>query len=286
MIKHGITECFECQPQSERKTFAICTIRATPEKPIHCIVWATSLFSLLFGPKDDDNVLSDIKTDINLNQPKLLFNKLFKDDINELIETHDWKGKNRLPPKPLDLDHLLNKLGTNTTSSSSSSSSSSTDIILTPSDYAKMFINSIHDILNKYPNEIGELSFDKDNLLAMKFVASAANLRMLKYDIAICSEFKIKGIAGNIIHAVATTNAIAAGLIVLEAIKLLEQRYEDGRCTWITQSIPYIINPTKLPSPNMHCYICSNQPVYITLNANQMLFKTFYEKFLNKIRFY
>ncbi len=34
------------------------------------------------------------------------------------------------------------------------------------------------------------------------------------------SRFALKGIAGNIIHAVSTTNAIAAGLIVLEALKV------------------------------------------------------------------
>jgi ubiquitin-like 1-activating enzyme E1 B len=34
------------------------------------------------------------------------------------------------------------------------------------------------------------------------------------------SHFAVKGIAGNIVHAIATTNAIAAGLIVLEAFKV------------------------------------------------------------------
>ena len=35
--------------------------------------------------------------------------------------------------------------------------------------------------------------------------------------------FKAKGIAGSIIHAVAKTNAIVAGLIVIEAIKVLKK---------------------------------------------------------------
>jgi ubiquitin-like 1-activating enzyme E1 B len=34
------------------------------------------------------------------------------------------------------------------------------------------------------------------------------------------SRFALKGMAGNIVHAIATTNAIAAGLIVLEAFKV------------------------------------------------------------------
>lgn len=36
------------------------------------------------------------------------------------------------------------------------------------------------------------------------------------------SLFEAKGIAGNIVHAVATTNAVIAGLIVIEAIKVLQ----------------------------------------------------------------
>ncbi|KAG2334357.1 hypothetical protein Bca52824_005537 [Brassica carinata] len=35
--------------------------------------------------------------------------------------------------------------------------------------------------------------------------------------------FKAKGIAGSIVHAVAKTNAIVAGLIVIEAIKVLKK---------------------------------------------------------------
>ena len=45
------TECFECAPkQSRTKTYPVCTIRNTPDKPIHCIVWAKELlFARLFG---------------------------------------------------------------------------------------------------------------------------------------------------------------------------------------------------------------------------------------------
>ena len=35
--------------------------------------------------------------------------------------------------------------------------------------------------------------------------------------------------AGNIIPAIATTNAIIAGLLVLEAIKVLDNRFSDCR---------------------------------------------------------
>ena len=34
----GATECFECQPKPTPKTFPVCTLRNTPDKPIHCVV--------------------------------------------------------------------------------------------------------------------------------------------------------------------------------------------------------------------------------------------------------
>ena len=39
----------------------------------------------------------------------------------------------------------------------------------------------------------------------------------------------VKGMAGNIIHAIATTNAVVGGLIVVEAMKLLASKPENSR---------------------------------------------------------
>ena len=43
------TECYECTPKPTQKQFPICTIRSTPDKPVHNIVWAKELYKLLFG---------------------------------------------------------------------------------------------------------------------------------------------------------------------------------------------------------------------------------------------
>lgn len=55
----GKTACNNCHPiTQERATFAICSIRTEPEKPIHCIVWAKNLYNLIFGPQDlEENYL-------------------------------------------------------------------------------------------------------------------------------------------------------------------------------------------------------------------------------------
>ena len=36
------TECYDCISKPTPKTFPVCTIRATPSEPIHCIVWGKS----------------------------------------------------------------------------------------------------------------------------------------------------------------------------------------------------------------------------------------------------
>lgn len=68
--------------------------------------------------------------------------------------------------------------------------------------------------------QVGEVLFDKEDNLAVDFVAAAANLRATNFGIKTDTWFNIKGMAGNIIHAIATTNAIISGLIVIEAVKV------------------------------------------------------------------
>lgn len=93
------------------------------------------------------------------------------------------------------------------------------------------------------PHLIGRALFDKDDDIAMDFVTSAANLRMWNFRIDMivsvedkmshCSIFLLQSrwdaesIAGAIIPAIASTNAIVAGLQVAQTLHVLlwrEQR--------------------------------------------------------------
>jgi ubiquitin-like 1-activating enzyme E1 B len=65
------------------------------------------------------------------------------------------------------------------------------------------------------------ITFDKDDEDTLDFVTASANLRSTVFGIESRSRFDIKQMAGNIIPAIATTNAIVAGLCVLEAFKVL-----------------------------------------------------------------
>ena len=60
--------------------------------------------------------------------------------------------------------------------------------------------------------------------LSMCFVTAASNLRSSIFDIPTMSFHDAKGVAGNIIPAIASTNAIIAGLQVAQAIQLLGKK--------------------------------------------------------------
>ena len=53
------TACYECMPKPHQKVYPICTIRSTPDKPVHCIVWAKECFKLLFGNVSESMLYED-----------------------------------------------------------------------------------------------------------------------------------------------------------------------------------------------------------------------------------
>uniref|UniRef100_A0AAY4DJW4 THIF-type NAD/FAD binding fold domain-containing protein n=1 Tax=Denticeps clupeoides TaxID=299321 RepID=A0AAY4DJW4_9TELE len=248
IIKKGLTECYECQPKPTQKTFPGCTIRNTPSEPIHCIVWAKYLFNQLFGEEDADQEVSpdtadpeaawdpseaaarataseqdgDIKRVSTKDwarstgyDPVKLFNKLFKDDIMYLL-TMDKLWRKRKAPLPLEWSELQKQeemLG----------GGLKDQHVLGVYGYSQLFSESVKTLSSQLAERGAgaELVWDKDDPPAMDFVTAAANLRMHVFSMNMKSRFDIKSMAGNIIPAIATTNAVIAGLIVLEALKVL-----------------------------------------------------------------
>lgn len=115
------------------------------------------------------------------------------------------------------------------------------------------------------------LNFWQDDPSAMDFVTSAANLRMHIFSMNMKSRFDIKcklfytlvvlpkilsysfltvkhirlcfsAMAGNIIPAIATTNAVIAGLIVLEGLKILSGKIDQ--CRTVSISICIFMQPS------------------------------------------
>lgn len=82
-IRKGVTACYECQPKPTQKVYPICTIRSTPDKPVHCIVWAKEFYKLLFG-KTSESMLWE---DPNGTEPSTYMGYVSIPAITDLWET-------------------------------------------------------------------------------------------------------------------------------------------------------------------------------------------------------
>lgn len=242
-IKKGVTECYDCNPKPVQKSYPICTIRSTPSQPIHCIVWAKSyLFPELFGMSEEDSSDMTVTEGDNAEEVAKLkeeaqalqkirslmgksefsqevFNKVFHDDIERLRSmTEMWQ--NRKPPESLKFEHLddssIGKQG--------STLAAQDQRPWTLLENISVFCYSLDALSRRVQAGENVIEFDKDDKDTLDFVAAAANLRSHIFDIAMHSEWEIKQMAGNIIPAIATSNALTASLCVMEAFKILRSQ--------------------------------------------------------------
>ncbi|XP_029909866.1 SUMO-activating enzyme subunit 2 [Myripristis murdjan] len=317
VIKKGLTECYECQPKPSQKTFPGCTIRNTPSEPIHCIVWAKYLFNQLFGEEDADQEVSpdtadpeaawnpeeaaaratasekdgDIKRVSTKEWARStgydsikLFNKLFKDDIMYLL-TMDKLWKKRKAPLPLDWQQLENHARPQEDSPGSGLKDQQ---VLGIWGYCKLFQHSVETLRSQLEQkgDGAELVWDKDDPPAMDFVTAAANLRMHIFSMNMKSRFDIKSMAGNIIPAIATTNAVIAGLIVLEGLKILSGELESCRSIFLNKCPNLrkkLLVPCVLDPPSANCYVCASKPeVTVKLNVHKSMVVFLQDKILKE----
>lgn len=100
------------------------------------------------------------------------------------------------------------------------------------------------------------LTFDKDDEDTLDFVAASANLRSIIFGIESKSKFDIKQMAGNIIPAIATTNAMTASLCVMQAFKVMRGELQKAKMVFLERSSARVINSDTLKPPNPKCNVC------------------------------
>lgn len=324
VIRKGETECYECTPKPHAKTFPGCTIRNTPSEPIHCIVWSKHLFNQLFGETDPDEEVSPDAADPEANdeqptsteesskatddsnssgqngnvvristrqwaqdlgyEPTALFQKFFFDDIKYLLSMEKLWSK-RKAPVPIDVKTLANP-ATDESSNDGQSYDIQDQAVWSVQKCFEVFQSSILALKGELQakGEGDHLVWDKDDEAAMNFVTACSNIRAEIFHIKRQSRFDIKSMAGNIIPAIATTNAVIAGLIVLEALKILAKKPETCKTAFLTRKPNprgKILVPCQLNPPNPKCYVCAEKPeVSVKLSLEKTTLKMLEEKIL------
>ncbi|RKF72088.1 Ubiquitin-activating enzyme E1-like [Golovinomyces cichoracearum] len=316
VIKRGVTACYDCTPKEAPKTYPICTIRSTPSQPIHCIVWAKSyLLNEIFGASEDESpdmdhtedsenseeveslrretaALRKIKDNMSLPSfPQLLFEKVYRYDVERLLSM-DGLWRTRRAPEPLDYTSIF---------AQASKAQSSTDLVLKDlqrpwriEENLIIFIDSLQRLskrmlemkTSKTENSAEPIiTFDKDDEDTLDFVTASANLRSSVFGIECKSKFDVKQMAGNIIPAIATTNAIVAGLCVLQSFKVLEEDYANTKELFLSPfSSERLLASDRFQKSDPDCAVCSISRGRILVDVNNTTLNYLVENFL-KMKF-
>lgn len=209
---------------------------------------------------------------------KLAFEKVYHSDILNLLSMADmWKT--REPPVPLSFEAIKNgtfilheksvdPAAVNGATAPPNirnghvASTSTADVglkdqkTLTLRENLELFISSTNRLAVRLQAGEETISFDKDDDDTLDFVTAASNLRSAAYNIVGKTRWEVKEMAGNIIPAIATTNAVVSGLIVLQALQLLRRAYGTMKTVMIQYKQTNPLSSATLPPPNPSCAVC------------------------------
>lgn len=206
-----------------------------------------------------------------------------------------WKG--RTAPIPLDLTQSTNLPGSSEGQQTVGDACLQDQRILSLPENIRLFIDSTRRLADRAQHGEDTIAFDKDDADTMDFVVASSNLRSYIYSIPPKSQFDIKGafdfdilaygltigveIAGNIIPAIATTNAIIAGWIVLQALNTLATpnlRYKSRPCAIaIVRSDQRVFGSYYPLKPRPECAVCRNVYAVMTASLQSTTLKDVYD---------
>jgi ubiquitin-like 1-activating enzyme E1 B len=299
------TECFECTEKPTPKVYPICTLASTPNKPIHLVHWGKMVYETFFGVYDAENAVNflsegseDEKKEPSFNplkapaaaaaegsaEPTLsnervawaqqLYTRCFHTETERLLSMEDlWMNEDgtvkRRKPVPVSFATALGLAENEELPLEAFAELDELDDQeqMTPRQASLLFLRSTAMLQGS-----ADRPFDKDDPHTCDFVIAACNLRGQCFHMEALTPFKAKEMAGNIIAAIASTNAIIAAMIVLEGIKVLQKRTDECKSTFLTRKLMgrrsnAYLSCQKPMEPNKKCAICGTAIVIVTLDT-------------------
>ena len=205
---------------------------------------------------------------------------MFQADVERLLRM-DALWKERKKPVPIHVDGL--------TLPDASRFSEEEQRAWSVAENASIFIETIRAVLEADPERRSHFyeKFDKDDEHCLNFVTAASNLRANIFH-TYADQMGRQGDCGQHYKAIAiaTTNAIIAGFIVLEALKILggKPEYKYAWCNRAPggRKRDLILYGAALDPPNHKCYVCGESELELTLDTSVWTFGDVVEKIVKK----
>lgn len=220
-------------------------------------------------------MLKELKTEPKMYYEKL-FKKIFIEDVEKIRGIEElWKDRSVPIPITSELANFGDEFDFNLNLDLDLETCCLNDHeIWDISLWIKLFKSSIKRLLHRSFD--GEIIFDKDDTDTLDLVASSSNIRAHIFGIKLENKFEIKALAGNIIPAIATTNAIAAGMMIIHAKSIINDG--DEGCSYCNAYIKYgncrkafTIEKSCLPNPD--CSICSTDRGLLSIDCDKFTIK-------------
>lgn len=312
-----VTECYDCRPKpADQKTFAVCTIHARPTSSVHCVHYAKELFERLFSRDaaaaneagapltEFEQVASSVDRDAEAALSGVgciaavgdnLIQSLFVDHVQTLLEV---TGDNWTVRRPTVLCRFSGLRDADIAADALWRELLAPDgAVPTVEQLQVLLCRAVGRLVTRRSSRGGEgFAFSKEDDDAVMFVACIANLRAHCFHIPMEPLESMRSIAGNIVPAIATANAIIAAAVVAQAVRIAcdtqmhnasNQHYDfvylrknalkrrvkvkgpDGRVHTHHHSLLVHTAPTSLPSRD--CSVCADscglQQMSVELNV-------------------
>ncbi|KAG6678008.1 hypothetical protein I3842_14G058600 [Carya illinoinensis] len=227
MVIPHLTENYGASRDPPEKQAPMCTVHSFPHNIDHCLTWARSEFEGLLEKTPAETFGIPIPDWVK--NPK------------KMAEAVDKVMVPEFQPKK-DVKIVTDEKATSMSTGSIDDSAVIAELIMKLKQCQK-------NLAPEFRMKPIQFEKDDDTNFHMDLIAGLANMRARNYSIPEVDKLKAKFIAGRIIPAIATSTAMATGLVCLELYKVLDggHKVEDYRNTFANLALPLFSIAEPLP---------------------------------------